>query len=637
MKKLLIMMLSLALVVTTFLAVVPAFADDVHAELEVQNLLDFEKTDYGKHSYNSETGTVKMAGGSGSARLFFSTVLPITADTQFEFTDGTTKSASEVTFVAEVTVKPVAVSTWQVPYLVFAKDGDDTYELHDRNGIGGVYVFARTGDADKSIVADWGNVSGTPIAVGDSYTVHMEFKAKTVSVKIVAKGNETRLDIANQTLDLPDGYTPVFGLGDREQKDTEFSNMKFYIKEGNIVIPEPEYTNLLNFGATSWGKNFYDDKTGEVMLYGDDTRVYIPTVVSSVTDGKVHFADGSVKDVSELTFGMEATITPGVMGSWTVPFLVFAKDGIDTYEFHFRAGMSGGTGTCYLFQRCDEVGNYTEVVKKELAVTGDPLPAGGSYTVRILYSGKKVSAKLIVNGQVYASCNNLEILPDEYTPVFSFGDRTNGETVISNMKWYIVSDTEVANYATGLTVKTAPAGVNYGEELSGGSFELTYMDGTTETLTLADLTVGGFDKNAVGKQTVSVTKTVLNQNVTAYFEAEVADVESFEVSVSKTEYEYNEEFDLSTVKVVKKYASGKDSEDVTVTASDFTVADYDKATSGEQTVKITYQGKDYTVKVIVGEKPKGCKSSLGVSFAAGAVVLIAVAAAAFVCTKKRAK
>ena len=41
MKKLLIMMLSLALVVTTFLAVVPAFADDVHAELEVQNLLDF--------------------------------------------------------------------------------------------------------------------------------------------------------------------------------------------------------------------------------------------------------------------------------------------------------------------------------------------------------------------------------------------------------------------------------------------------------------------------------------------------------------------------------------------------------------------------------------------------------------------
>ncbi len=624
-------MLTFALVVTTALAVCPAFAADSTVESEIQNLLDFGKTNYGNHTYNAETGTLKMAGDD--VRLYFQTLLPIAADTQLEFTDGSTKGVDEVTFVAEVTVKPAAVATWQVPFLIFAQDGDVAYELHDRNGVGSVYAFAREGDLDKGTVKEFGG-NNAPIAVGDSYTIHMEYKAKTVSVKILVNGTTTRLDVSNVQIDLPDGYTPVFGLGDRKIKDAEFSNMRFYVKEGVVVIPEPEYTNLLNFGATDWGKNFYDAETGEVMLYGDDSRVYIPTVVSSVTDGKVRFADGSEKAVNELTFGMEATITPGTTGSWTVPFLVFAKNGIDTYEFHFRAGMSGGAGTCYLFQRCDEVGNYTEVICHELPVSGTAFPAGGSYKVKVEYSGKKVSAKLTVDGKVWASVVDKEILPDEYVPVFSFGDRTNGETVISNMKWYIVSDTEVANYASGLTVTTAPANVSYGEELSGGSFELTYMDGTTETLTLADLTVNGFDKNTVGKQTVSVTKTVLNQNVTATFEVEVADVESYEVSVTKAEYEYNEDFDLSTIKVVKKYASGKESENVSVSAADFTVSDYDKATSGEQTVKITYNGNEYTVKVIVAEKP-GCGSSLDASFAVGAIVLLV--AAAFVFGKKRAR
>ena len=143
--------------------------------------------------------------------------------------------------------------------------------------------------------------------------------------------------------------------------------------------------------------------------------------------------------------------------------------------------------------------------------------------------------KVLVNGEIAAECTDQELLPESYTPVFSFGDRSNGETVISEMKYYI-KGAQPAKYATGITMETAPTDVEYGNELAGGSFKLNYMDGTSETLTLADLTVSGFDKNTVGKQTVTVSKAVLNQQIQTSFEVEVLDKETLDLSVEKTEY-----------------------------------------------------------------------------------------------------
>lgn len=203
------------------------------------------------------------------------------------------------------------------------------------------------------------------------------------------------------------------------------------------------------------------------------------------------------------------------------------------------------------------------------------------------------------------------------------------------MKYYI-KGAQPAKYATGITMETAPTDVEYGNELAGGSFKLNYMDGTSETLTLADLTVSGFDKNTVGKQTVTVSKAVLNQQIQTSFEVEVLDKETLDLSVEKTEYAYGEEFDLSSIKVVKKFASGKADEAVTAATTEFTVSGYDAKTAGEQSVKITYKGTDFTVKVTVAEKT-GCGSVVVVSFAGGALMLCTIASAITVCMKKRAK
>ena len=395
--------------------------------------------------------------------------------------------------------------------------------------------------------------------------------------------------------------------------------------------------NLLNFAGTDFGKNFYDADTGEVMLYGDDSRVYVSTFMDYITDGKIKLSDGTEKNMNELTFVMEATIAPAVLGVWTVPYMVFAKNGIDTYEYHVRANFVGGGTTTYFFQRADEVGNYAETVLGEIPFNGEikTIESGGSYTVKIEYTGQKVSMQVLVNGEVAAECTDQELLPESYTPVFSFGDRSNGETVISGMKYYI-KGVQLAKYATGITMENAPENVEYGNELAGGSFKLNYMDGTSETLTLADLTVSGFDKNTVGKQTVTVSKAVLNQQIQTSFEVEVLDKETLDLSVEKTEYAYGEEFDLSSIKVVKKFASGKADEAVTAATTEFTVSGYDAKTAGEQSVKITYKGTDFTVKVTVAEKT-GCGSVLTVSFAGGALLSCVMAAVLTVCMKKRAK
>lgn len=103
--------------------------------------------------------------------------------------------------------------------------------------------------------------------------------------------------------------------------------------------------------------------------------------------------------------------------------MVFAKNGIDTYEYHVRANFVGGSTTTYFFQRADEVGNYAETVLGEFPFNGEikTIESGGSYTVKIEYTGKKVSMQVLVNGEIAAECTDQELLPESYTPVFSFG------------------------------------------------------------------------------------------------------------------------------------------------------------------------------------------------------------------------
>ena len=65
---------------------------------------------------------------------------------------------------------------------------------------------------------------------------------------------------------------------------------------------------------------------------------------------------------------------------------------------------------------------------------------------------------------------------------------------------------------------------------------------------------------------------------------------------SKTEYKYNENLDLTGMKVQKVMASGNK---VTLSSSEYSVSGYNKTKLGEQTITVTYSGKTATFKVKV--------------------------------------
>lgn len=366
-----------------------------------------------------------------------------------------------------------------------------------------------------------------------------------------------------------------------------------------------------------------------MILYGDDSTVYIPTVLDGITDGKLKLKDGTEKNISELTFVTRMTVTPAATGGWTVPFMVFSQGKDAQLDSHVRVNMNGGGTPAYVMCRYNDETGWHEDVKTEI---GAPNQSEGiSYTVTSEMTGSHLKYILEIGGQTYVSEFDVKFKDEAWTgiPCIAFGDRTNADSVISDMQFY-VKGVELDNYAKSLTVQTAPADVMQGEELAGGSFLLTMLDGTTQTLTLDDFTISGFDKNAVGKQTVTVSKQNLNGVISATFEIGVEEyvdeVVSYRVSTSKAEYEQGEEFDVSSLVAEEVYESGA-VKSVQTSASDFTVSGYDKDKAGKQTVKVMFRGTEYSLQITVhaSGKARGCGSAVtGVSVLASTFLVAGI-------------
>ena len=154
---------------------------------------------------------------------------------------------------------------------------------------------------------------------------------------------------------------------------------------------------------------------------------------------------------------------------------------------------------------------------------------------------------------------------------------------------------------------TGPAKTEYtqGEklDLSGLVVTAVYSNDSKVELQAGDYTVSGYDPNAAGKQTVTVTydgKTAtFTVTVTKSEEPEPA-LEKIEITgPAKTEYTQGEKLDLSGLVVTAVYS---DSSRVELQAGDYTVSGYDPDTAGKQTVTVTYGGKTAEFTVTVEEK-----------------------------------
>lgn len=149
----------------------------------------------------------------------------------------------------------------------------------------------------------------------------------------------------------------------------------------------------------------------------------------------------------------------------------------------------------------------------------------------------------------------------------------------------------------GITVTKKPAKLTYVEgsalELDGLEVAANYDNGTTQPIT--EYSVSGFDRNEIGKQTV----TVSYNGLTASFEVTVKKktLTAFTIAShpNKLEYFCGESFSAQGLSLKLTYDNGT-SEQVT---SGYRISGFDSSRAGTQKVKITYGGFSHTIQVVV--------------------------------------
>ena len=140
-------------------------------------------------------------------------------------------------------------------------------------------------------------------------------------------------------------------------------------------------------------------------------------------------------------------------------------------------------------------------------------------------------------------------------------------------------------------------------DLTGLTVTAVYSDGNRTEVPEGSYTVSGYDENAVGQQTITVTYEDVSASFTVTVEAKEepqATLEKIEITgPDKTEYVQGEDLDLTGLTVTAVYSDGNRTE---VPEGSYTVSGYDADTVGQQTVTVTYGGKTAEFTVVVEEK-----------------------------------
>jgi hypothetical protein len=173
-------------------------------------------------------------------------------------------------------------------------------------------------------------------------------------------------------------------------------------------------------------------------------------------------------------------------------------------------------------------------------------------------------------------------------------------TIVNDVKEITMHTTPKTSYNVNDTIDLTTDGTNYGEIL------VTRAVGTAEVIKLNDskVQVTGFNtstENANLELTVTYTENGISKN-TNYNISVTDSVKSISIKTTpKTNYKYNEE--LSVDRGELEVVSGSGTTTIPLTSS--MVTGYNKETLGEQTITVTYGGKETTYKVIVKDYVTG--------------------------------
>ena len=152
-------------------------------------------------------------------------------------------------------------------------------------------------------------------------------------------------------------------------------------------------------------------------------------------------------------------------------------------------------------------------------------------------------------------------------------------------------------------VLTPPTKVKYVEgqslDLTGGKVIVSYNDDTSEKIDLTSDMVSGYDKDHLGKQTITVTY----QGKTATFEVEVIKKEATKIELvtppDKVEYIRGQKLNLEGARIKVTYNDG-DTKLIDVTEK--MCSGFDSSLLGQKIVTITYENKTTTFEVNIIER-----------------------------------
>ena len=217
----------------------------------------------------------------------------------------------------------------------------------------------------------------------------------------------------------------------------------------------------------------------------------------------------------------------------------------------------------------------------------------------------------------YVLSNNPTEIAVENSMITGF-DTSNKGTVKLTFNYEGLSlefDIEVVLSVSSVTLKNTAYKTQYqiGEALDVANMTLlvTFTDSSTEEIAVTADMVTDFNTTQKGEKTF----TIQYEGANATFDIEVViavDTIYLKDTVYKKDYKTGEQINVSGMKLIVTFTDGTTSE---IDVNGDMISGYDKNKEGQQTIKITYGGKETQVIISVTKTKTGCfASGLSISY-----------------------
>ena len=219
---------------------------------------------------------------------------------------------------------------------------------------------------------------------------------------------------------------------------------------------------------------------------------------------------------------------------------------------------------------------------------------------------KKLKTLLALSGLVISALAGCELTPassnessDLSSSVVSSEIASSGElTSSSESSSSSSSEEQIVEALASIAIVSEPTKKSYrvGEQFDaeGLAVKAVYNTGREENLAADAYQLSGFDSEAAGLKTITVTY----QEKTASFNVSVFGKDGIEITAApdKVAYAVGDEFDVTGLKVSQKWGDGTADE---LADTDYTVSGFDSSTAGEKEITVTAgeQTATFTVNV----------------------------------------